>query len=545
MGDIRRRKNFYKGLTRPAKGGPCGTTGRWTIRLRSPLRGNRTLDFAPFRRKGREDLARHFRDAVWLERKSLSPETLEWTIGGLRVFFGFLDGSKKYRTVTRMREVDRALLLDYVDWLKKRYHASGSRESAYRGLKSVLVRRASMVPDAVHPDLREGRFPVNLFPNSQRNSAPRRPYSREEEARIGAAIGEDLRSIAAGKWAGIDADVVAVVLLALAHRTALNPSVLLGLTQDCLSPHPENPKREVLTVYKRRGNSVNEQEFDVPEAEDADAGQGVSILESVGALVRLLQKRRKTMAAEAVTEDRDSLVLYRACDNKDTRSRKMLALNLWRRLKEFAARHDLRDDCGEPLNLTLARFRPTGAESFHRLSGGDVMQTAAVLGQSSLDVTSRHYLGITIAGRQRFQLMQSSMVEWALADGDREVEEERLLSGDWNTAIARCSDPLGGDKAPGDGTVCQGTLKCFQCRNMAVSKEDLYRLFSFQETLLYARDFMTPEAWARKYKWIVRMIDDQIVTRFEKSTVEEARNRAKREPHPCWARFREEDSDVG
>lgn len=544
MGDIRRRKNIYKGIALVKKAGPCGTTDQWRIHLHSALIGNPTLNFAPFRRKGREDLAKHFREAVRLERNGRPANTLTSIFRGLKVFFRFLDESKAYKSVKRLREVDRALLLDYVEWLKKRYRAPGTQETIYGRLKSVLVRRAFTVPEDVHPDLREGKFPENLFPNNQRGTVSRRPYSKGEESRIGAAIGKDLSSIAAGEWCGIDSDIVAVVLMALAHRTALNPSALLELRQDCLSPHPESGKREVLTTYKRRGYSVNVQEYDAPGVEEDGEGKEESILESVGALVRLLQKRREKMAAEAAPEDRDSLVLFRPHCDKKGRPRRMLLLNVWRRLEKFAERHDLKDDRGERIDLQLARFRPTGAESFHSLSGGDVDLTAAMMGHSSSDVTSRHYLGITVVGRQRFQLMQSSMVEWALADGGGEAEEERLLSGDWNTAVARCSDPVGGDKAPGDGTVCQGTLKCFQCRNMAVSEEDLYRLMSFRETLLYARDFLTPKDWARKYEWIVRMIDDQIVTKFEKSIVDEARERAKREPHPCWERYKEEDSDV-
>jgi hypothetical protein len=257
----------------------------------------------------------------------------------------------------------------------------------------------------------------------------------------------------------------------------------------------------------------------------------------------MLQKRREEMADEALPEDRDSLVLYRALKDKKARPRRMLACNLWRRVGEFAKRHSFKGDNGEQIKLQLSRFRPTCAESFHRLSGGDVMQTAARLGNSP-DIASRHYLGFTIPGRQRFHLMQSSMVELYVSAGDREAAIERLVRGEWNTAVACCTNPLKGEKAPGDGTVCQETLKCFLCRNMVVSGEDLHRLMSFRETLLYARDFLTPEDWAKKYGWIVRVIDEEIAPRFEKSAVEEAREMAIREPHPCWARYKEEDSDV-
>jgi hypothetical protein len=256
MGDIRRRKNFYKGTALIGEAERCGLTDQWKIHVHSDLLGNRTLDFAPFRRKGREDLARHFRDAVWLERNKLSVHTLGSFMGGLRVFYRFLDESRAHKGVTRLKEVDRALLLEYVGWLKKHFRGSRNRAWIYAGLKSVLAKRAIMVPCDVHADLREERFPKNLFPNSQHQSAPRLPYREGEESRIGAAIGEDLRSMAAGEWGGIDADIVAVVVLALAHRTALNPSVLLGLREDCLVPHPENPNREVLITYKRRGYTL-------------------------------------------------------------------------------------------------------------------------------------------------------------------------------------------------------------------------------------------------------------------------------------------------
>jgi hypothetical protein len=116
------------------------------------------------------------------------------------------------------------------------------------------------------------------------------------------------------------------------------------------------------------------------------------------------------------------------------------------------------------------------------------------------------------------------------ADGKLPLADvEGLLSGGYNTGIARCRNPF-----REGGSVCRKFFACFTCPSMLVFEDDLWRLFSFYYRLKSEREKIAPEHWHKTYEPIIHRIDSDIAPLFPPDEVREARERAQTMRHPTW-----------
>ncbi|HEP9852780.1 TPA: hypothetical protein VDW31_006079, partial [Pseudomonas aeruginosa] len=131
---------------------------------------------------------------------------------------------------------------------------------------------------------------------------------------------------------------------------------------------------------------------------------------------------------------------------------------------------------------------------------------------------------------------------WALMG---EVRNKELLENDHadlgiipvkevNTAVARCKDTVNGHRAPKNGSHCVEFLNCFRCSSFVVTADDLHRLLSFYWLLVRERGRIGAKNWVRLYRHIIKIIDEKILPKFDKSTVVAAREKARQNPHPFW-----------
>lgn len=550
MGDIRRNRKTYR-LPLAAGAEVCDLAPGWRFTLTFKDGRKRTYDFARFCDHGREKLAAEFRDAVWQLRHALSEETLYSLYGlGVSRFWVFLDERLAAgRPITELAQIDRCLLDTYLTWLQQ--HPVGwsisTRRHAYQYLKTLLVNRAFLVPQWIHADIRNQRFPRNPFPHANGQYVLREPYSEAEQARILQAAGQDIQQMRAGAWIGATSDVLSVFLLLIALRTGRNPTPLVELRRDALRPHPLDPCRDLLVTYKRRGYSTHVQSFQ--QQLPAEITSQLTVPQSVGELTRWLLSYTEPLLADARPEDRDFLMLYRTSVNSGGRVVRLDTRSLHRRLGVFVKRHDLQADQGQPLQLNLARLRTTFAEQVRRRSGGDLGLTSRLLGHCHPNITSRHYVAVTPEMERRFKFLGEALEDWATSEEDVQVTDltgkldltpeaaRQLLAGGWNTTVARCRDPFHGRYAPKHGEeVCEKFLHCFKCPSMVVFEDDLYRLFSFYFALLAERGRIGAYEWAKTYGWVIQVIDDEIVPRFPLEVVTVARQQAREDPHPVWRR---------
>jgi len=524
----------------------------WKFTIDCRYHGKLKFDFTPLRAGDKDDIAAHWRDAVWNLRHSRTGTTLQSYRRLAAAFFRFLaECEESGFAVTRLQDIDRHLVESYIGWMGQQTVNRGkhvghrwsiaTQIAHYAALKAVLKNRRRWVPEAVNPLL---EFPRNPFPNSRRLITKRTPYSESESKRILAALNRDLRSIHEGKGRTLTSlQVLVVHLLALALATGRNQQALIELHRDCLSPHPI-PGREFLTTEKRRGYSIHVSSFQNPEEVSHDAAaepQPVTIPTSIGNHIRWLAEHTLPLV-EAAKPEHQQRIFLRVQMQGDARTEVMpLTPNaVSMGLISFVARHSLLDDAGAALALNIARLRPTFGNAIYVRSGGDLRAVQKALNHRDIRTTGDHYLDIPPNGERNHALVVEGMVGWAkkevrgkviiAADGRIPLANVKdLLSGGYNTGVARCRNPF-----REEDSVCSKFFTCFRCQNMVVFEDDLWRLFSFYYRLLDERVKVAPHHWLKTYGPIINRIDKDIAPQFPAHVVAAARERARHEPHPTW-----------
>jgi hypothetical protein len=397
-------------------------------------------------------------------------------------------------------------------------------------------------------------LPVNPFPGSNRSGKGHEGYSKAEMTRLMTALAADLVAIRADNFDGSESDTLLVYLLLIAARTGRNPAPLLELRRDALQPHPLKPESHaLLTTYKRRGNNIAVQSFRrVREIEDI-----ATVRADVSTLFREVLVLTEHHVANVSPSDRPLLWLCRRQPNGGWGDKvaPIDASMLKTVIGRFVDRHGLLSDelsprTSEtlPLQVTIMRLRKTFATRIWRLTGGDLIRASNALGNLPT-MTDSHYLAVTPEMERNHKFVGLCLETklrgtqddpgalLKLADEMRVSVDEvrRVLSGEHNTGVGRCSSPFYGKFAPQTGErYCTAFLHCFRCPNQVIMESDLHRLFSFYWLLIKERNLLGRNRWHKAYGWVIREIDRVISARFRVDIVRAARTTAQRDPHPMW-----------
>lgn len=521
----------------------------WQFVIDCPHHGKIEFDFEPYRTNGRDDLAGHFRDAFWSLRHENVGVTLKGRETPCRVFFRFLDALQATgEQIARLDQIDRELLDRYITWLALQTVSTGKqkgnplgegvRRKLFDGLKAVLVNRQGRVPNSVSRNL---SFPFNPFPNANRLSGKREPYSDSEQQRIIEALNADLRCIHENKVDELaPLQVLIVHLIVLALTTARNLQSLLDLNRHALREHPLQD-RELLVSTKRRGWSTHASSVRKAALAPKNSPLIEPIPSSIGDHFRFLCAYTAPLVDEAEQRDKSAAFLWQITAGE----RKGLVARLDFRnanngAARFSQRHNLIDDLGQPLKVNVSRFRPTFANALYRRTG-DIRRVQQALGHANIQTTARHYLSAPLEAERNHAIVLDSMVGQfsrievggkvlIAADGKIPVQDiENLLAGGYNTGVARCKNPF-----RENDSVCQKFFACFKCPSMCVFEDDLWRLFSFYYRLLSERRKLNPIHWEKTYGPIIRRIDTDIASQFPQDKVANARHEAQVNPHPAW-----------
>jgi integrase len=522
----------------------------WKFDLRNEQQEAISFDFAGLRRNGRSSLAAQIRDAVWSQRRECTAITLKSQFVAFKAFIRFLDEiPAREEPITRLEHIDRPLLDLFVGWLNLQLVADVSKGSRgqplrtstksalYHGVKALLVNRQRHAHNEVCPSL---SFPRNPFPNRNRETQKREPYSQAEHKRILDALNRDLRSIHTSDTTPLPPlQVLAVHLLVLAAVSGRNLQPLLELRRTSLQEHPL-PDRELLVTHKRRGYSTHATSVRKAPATQEGATTLYVIPASVGDHFRNLCTYTEPLMAEAGPLANYAF-LWRHTKYANKGSVVLLnPSNVFRAIQAFARRHGLMNDVGEPLALNVARLRPTFASDLYRRTG-DMRRVQQALGHASARTTARHYVGVLPEAERNHAFVLDGMVgQFArveiegkvllAADGKIPAEGLKdLLAGGYSTGIARCKNPF-----REEDSVCKKFFSCFKCPSMLVFEDDLWRLFSFYYRLLSERSKIAPGHWLKTYGPIIRRIDVDIAPQFPSASVEAARSKARETPHPAW-----------
>ncbi|MCU0074541.1 hypothetical protein N8H71_23350 [Pseudomonas koreensis] len=431
-----------------------------------------------------------------------------------------------------LADITRDLIDGYLVHLAGIGVATTCQKSTYSKTKSVLL--ALGLRGVVHlvTSGDAATFPDNPFPNINRKSKGETALSKREKRALTVALRQAIKPI----W---DDDVtvtgylLSLILLVVALHTGRNTTPLLEMGRDCLRSHPKDDT-VFLVLWKRRG--YNSSKVALRAASDAERllESTPSVRTNLERLIRRVMTLTEPLDAEAPVDYKGRVWLYRSSSRRNAGEVNALThVSLEKAAINFVARYNLTDNDGKPLRINISRLRKTFANRIFELADGDLVTTAAALG-NTLRVTDQNYLAPDEVARRNWQFMGELLVQ--------ELLTQTIGATYKNTPLGRCADPVNGQYAPKrEGATCMNFMNCLRCNHYAVTADDLYKLFSFYFRVLTERSRMDKWRWTREYAHIPRLIDHFIIAEgvrrgtFKTTVVEAARERARILPHPFWS----------
>ncbi|SOE58312.1 hypothetical protein SAMN05446935_1340 [Burkholderia sp. YR290] len=433
-----------------------------------------------------------------------------------------------------LADVNRELIDGYLGYLDGRAWELVSKKSKYDSTKAVLraLCDRGLINEIFGGDA--ATFPPNPFPGAHRHRRGHKPLTAVERSAFSVAIKKAVMPLFAPDVEPTS-ELLAYALLVIALHTGRNTTPLIEMGADCLRPHPKTGV-QFLVLFKRRGY-----------AESKVALQGEQVpgdeLETVATLrptvVRLIQRviaLAERLRPEAPEDIRDSVWLYRMRSHgRGTGTAGEISAltdgTLAKAVKILVRDYGLTDADGAPLKVNVSRLRKSFINRIFEILDGDIVATAAAAG-NTVRVAGISYLRPDEDSARNWRFMGLALVDELLSGAIGKTER---------TPVARCSDARNGHYAPKrNDLVCTSFLNCIRCRNLVVTADDLYRLFSFYWRIFKERAKMDPQRWKKQMAHIIRLIDRDVIdvgiTKgiFKQSTVDRERHRAFRDPHPFW-----------
>jgi hypothetical protein len=302
--------------------------------------------------------------------------------------------------------------------------------------------------------------------------------------------------------------------LATLIHAAGNPDAIARLEVDCLQSIPLLEGRELLVWRKGRAGQLQRRSFRTADSFEPPA------------LVREVLLWTQRLRPHVPVVDRNRLFLVKGHWGVAPFSMK-LAHTLRNR---FVTRHHL------PY-FELSAIRPAVLTAFYRASG-DLRQVKEIANHAHLSTTVGYVQGPEVQSlhRVRVAALQSAFlghIEQPLANGRKPHEPAAKhpapRSTPPGTAVSmfgfNCKDPFAGI-APGAraGEVCTHFLGCFTCPNAVITAEpaSLARLLQARDHLRLGSTYLHPARWEAIYAPLLRVLEEDILTRFSAHELAEA-----------------------
>ena len=313
----------------------------------------------------------------------------------------------------------------------------------------------------------------------------------------------------------INIDVLIPYLLRLAQITGLNADSLLSLDIDDYVDSHKATSKPCLRYWKERSDGYKEYHLDLFNAELTwlTSSQAKSIKVIFEELDQLTGSFRQDIEDDAF---KDRLFIYQSNSTKKHGRVSPLLGNkgknakaLGASLSRFVKKYNLKNDEGDPLTLTISRFRPTFVSDMLR-NGVTVREIQLMLGHSSLQTTLGYIDSLDFNSMSRMKI-KDELEEIHQSTLDKQVEKvpedikskknDELVT-TFHTPLAECRnifDPPNFVKKLSSyipGTPCSQYNKCLSCDNVIITAKNLPEIFAMKRdyTLLteHSRVMDTP-----------------------------------------------------
>jgi hypothetical protein len=491
-----------------------------------------------------------------------------------------------FRFLTEGRPVPRAVspscftprhLQEFASWLQMHeqvhHWSKHSVRNVFASIRTVLKELFAQGDIADDPSFVLNRVKM---PRSIENDSRQSSMSDAEQERLAGAIKKDLTDLHHGRLTLRLMEAQALRLLLIAQRQGMNLTPMLELRRDAMTPGLLPGTVRIRTI-KHRSKRIRSGTARAAASSGSNSmliEHDVTFALSEGAMLQQAIAATEALVADAPTHLKDRVWLYRSGGSSHSTKDCVTCLtpcSLKNAVQGFVERHDLRSDDGSPLKINVSRMRKSYFERAFRLSDGDLMKVANLMGNTP-QVAGLSYATMSTHGKaeaasfmnKEFTALMrhgDSMTATKVdSDGSRVLEikpvARMIITGDGQspapaqTAMARCTDTLHGAYAPGDGSNhCDRYVMCLFCPNCAVvgTVEDLWRLFSFQafarEELARLDAVLGPgcgddevlEDLRQRYRLVIPYIDDFAQREFPADLVDQAHAKATHALHPYWA----------
>lgn len=538
-----------------------------------------TVDFSSL--KFPLDLRAALSEAFWSQAPARSPYTLRSYWHRMLVFDRFV---AQTHCLASLGDIRRELFVRYVEWLNTQRRgdgkpwSKGTRYSIYMGLVTLLQWVQRCRPGV----LGELEFPHNPFPwkNRDTHRLPSLPAEQlrailracEEEIAQLRRLREDIdRQRAAARaansgsidtlgalleyidhqYAGVippqrlikkaahsrfaqalqhfgEAGVIEPLLfpraasllpyyLAILIHTAGNPIPIAELPVECLQAIPLIEDRQLLVWRKGRADILQRRAFSMGGTFEPPA------------LVREIVQWTQRLRSHARSAHRDRLFLYKG-DNRIT----TLSLERLRQLiPAFIAAHRLP-------HFTMAALRPSVLTAFYRNSG-DLSSVKAIANHAHLSTTAGYVRAPEVQAQNRLRVaaIQRAYLGSIAPASSGNTTSVPVVSASTTVPVRvrakagsavsmfgfDCRDPFAGI-APGThrGQLCTHFLGCFTCPNAVIAGDapTLARLMQARDHLRAAVTYLHPARWSAVYEPQLRVLEEDILTRFTADELEHA-----------------------
>lgn len=465
----------------------------------------------------------------------VSPATVLTYTDGLDAFFNYTSMVAVARgDPLTLKHIDRSLIDGFLGFLRDTGTATSSQKSHYQSVKAVLkaLCRRQLIREEVAGDGRT--FPSNPFPGAHRTTKGAKPLSLHEKRTVTRALRTAIVPLF-DEDAVPTSQLLAAAFLLVALHTGRNTHPLLEMTLNSLRPHPKD-NTVFLVLYKRRGHSTSKVALKNDRTDTLDIESVGAIKATVTAIIRRVIHITSHARSQAPEELRQMVWIYPLVSQAfgfgsagDVTALSPSTLRL--AISRLVGANGLTDADGKPLRLNVSRLRKTFVNRMFELLDGDIVATAAASGNSPT-VVDHSYLEPGNEASKNWRFMGITLVNELLTGS---------LGATERTPVARCSDTSHGEYAQKqDQSVCMSFLNCMRCRNLVVTGDDLYRLFSFYWRILKERARMDAKRWRQQLAHIVRLIEQDVIEHglsrkvFTQAMVDSERERARLDPHPFW-----------